>query len=69
MKESLATADTALPATASTEPVAKKADLVEATEPAVTKAESAEATEPIAAGKSDLADAVKTFPEPGKEEA
>ena len=66
VKESLATADTALPATASTESVAKKADLVEATEPAATKAESAEAsgsaTETNESGAGD-----KLLPEPGKE--
>ena len=81
VKESLATADTALPATASTESVAIKADLVEATEPAATKAELAEATGSVAATadlleasgataeKSDSVDAVKTLSEPGKEEA
>ena len=87
VKESLATADTSLPATeyrpatASTESVAKKADLVEATEQAAIKAESAEATGPAAATadlleasgataeKSDSVDAVKTISEPGKEEA
>ena len=61
VKESLAAADTALPATehrpaiTSTESVAKKADLVEASG--------------AAAEKSDSADAAKTLSEPGKEEA
>jgi len=74
VKESLAAADTALPATehrpatASAEPVATKADLVEATEPVATKAEVAEATG-SATEKNESGAGDKLLPEPGKEEA
>ena len=68
VKESLAAADTALPATASTEPVSKKADLVEASEPVATKAEVAEATG-SATEKNESGAGDKLLSEPGKEEA